>query len=128
MNAVGRHGAATAKSGAPWWAALGLVFGLIAGSSGDVGILSSLQDGLVTAIAWGIFGLGAGALYGLWAGRAISARRLKGVSPLLPPDTSAMIAWADGAVTQQAINGVSTDSESLALRFNLDGHGVVVEA
>jgi len=121
--------AATARSGAPWWAVLGLVFGLVAGWSGDGGILSSLQDGLVTAIAWGIFGLGAGALYGLWAGRAISARRLRGVSPLLPPDTSAMIAWVDGAVTQQTIDGVSTpDSESLALRFNADGHGVVLEA
>ena len=39
----------------------------------------------------------AGALYGLWAGRAVSARRLKGVGPLLPPDSSVILAWADGA-------------------------------
>ena len=121
--------AATAKSGAPWWAAFGLVFGLIAGWSGNGGVLSALQDGLVTAIGWGIFGLGAGFLYGLGAGRAISARRLKGVSPLLPPDTSAMIAWADGAVPQQTVSELSTpDTERLVLRFCPVEHGVVLEA
>jgi uncharacterized membrane protein len=119
---------ATAKSSAPWWAGLGLVFGLAAGASGDGGVLSALPDGLVTAIAWGIFGLCAGSLYGLWAGRAISARRLKGISPLLPPDTSAMIAWADGAVTQQTMSELSPPgAESLALRFNPVANGVALE-
>jgi uncharacterized membrane protein len=121
--------AATAKSSAPGWAAFGLVFGLIAGWAGGGGVLSALPDGLLTAIAWGIFGLGAGSLYGLWAGRAISARRLKGVSPLLPPDTSAMIAWVDGAATQETMSELSTpDSESLALRFDPAGHGVALGA
>jgi uncharacterized membrane protein len=121
--------AATAKSSAPGWAAFGLVFGLIAGSSEGGGVLSGLPDGLVTAIAWGVFGLGAGALYGLWAGRAISARRLKGVSPLLSPDTSAMIAWVDGAVSHQTLSELSSpDAESLTLRFNPTGHGVTLEA
>jgi uncharacterized membrane protein len=121
--------AGTARQSAPGWAIFGLVFGLIVGWTGDGGVLSALQDGLVTAIAWGIFGLGAGALYGLWAGRAISARRLKGLSPLLPPDTSAMIAWVEGAVSPQAMSELRTpDGDSLALRFNPAGRGVVLEA
>jgi uncharacterized membrane protein len=121
--------AATGKSSAPGWALFGLVFGVVAGATGGGGVLSALKDGLVTAIAWGIFGLGAGSLYGLWAGRAISARRLKGVSPLLPPDTSAMIAWANGPVTEQTMSELSApDTKSLVLRFNSAGHGIVLEA
>ena len=67
---------------------------------------------------WAIFGLVAGALYGLWAGRGVSARRLKGVGPLLPPDSSVILAWADGAVTERTIGALSTpDAETLGPAF-----------
>jgi hypothetical protein len=79
-------------------------------------------------VLWAIFGLGAGALYGLWAGRAVSARRLKGVGPLLPPDSSAILAWADGAVTERTIGALSTpDAETLGLRFNPVAAGAILE-
>jgi uncharacterized membrane protein len=120
---------ATAKSSAPGWAGLGLIFGLIVGWAGGGGILSALPDGLVTAIAWGIFGLGAGSLYGLWAGRAISARRLRGLTPLLSPDTSAMIAWVDGAITEDTKGELSTsESESVVVGFDSVEHGVILKA
>lgn len=81
-----------------------------------------------TGIVWAIFGLAAGALYGLWAGRAVSARRLKGIGPLLPPDSSVLLAWAYGDITQQAVADLSTpDSQSLVLRFNPAGHGAQLQ-
>jgi len=119
----------TRNSSAPWWAAFGLVFGVVAGWTGSGGILGALQDGLVTAIAWGLFGVVAGSLYGLWAGRAISAGRLKRVSALLPPDSSAMIAWADGAVTTATLSELSRPAaEGVVLGFRRTGRGVVLEA
>ena len=76
---------------------------------------------------WAIFGLFAGALYGLWAGRAVSARRLKGVGPLIPPDSSVILAWADGAATERTLRALSTpDAETLGLRF-ASPHGAVLE-
>ncbi len=77
--------AAMSKSDVVSWGGFGLVFGLIVGFAGNGGVLSSIESGVVTGVLWAIFGLVAGALYGLWAGRAVSARRLKGVGPLLPP-------------------------------------------
>lgn len=55
-------------------------------------------------VLWGMFGLVAGTLYGLWAGRGVSARRLKGIGPLLPANTSAVVAWADGSVSDVEIS------------------------
>ena len=80
--------AAFAKSDAISWGLFGLVWGAIVGFAGDGGVLGSIESGLVTGILWALFGLVAGALYGLWAGRGVSARRLKGLGPLLPPDSS----------------------------------------
>jgi hypothetical protein len=57
----------------------------------------------VTGIDWAVFGLVAGALYGLWAGRAVSARRLKGLRGLLVPGSSMLVAWADGPVRPDAM-------------------------
>jgi uncharacterized membrane protein len=120
--------AAMSKSDVISWGLFGLAWGAIAGFSSNSGVLSSIKSGLVTGILWALFGLVAGALYGLWAGRAVSARRLKGVSPLLPPDTSAVLAWSEGNLTQQAIDSWSAPgSQRLTLRFNPAGDGVLLE-
>jgi hypothetical protein len=83
---------AFAKPDIVTWAGFGLAFGLIAGSGGGGDFFGILERGLETAIAWGIFGTGAGGLYGSFAGRAVSARRLKAVGPLLPPNSSMIVA------------------------------------
>ena len=110
------------------WGVFGIAFGAIAGFAGDGGILGSIESAVVVGVAWAIFGLFAGALYGLWAGRGVSARRLKGVGPLLPPDSSTILAWADGAATERTLRALSTpDTEKLALRFNPVPRGAVLE-
>lgn len=77
---------------------------------------------------WAIFGLAAGSLYRLWAGRAVSARRLKGIGPLLLADSSLMLAWADGDIAQQSIAELSMpDSQSVIVRFNPAGRGALIE-
>jgi hypothetical protein len=111
------------------WGLFGLVWGAIVGfAAGDRGVLGSVESGLVTGILWTIFGLAAGALYGLWAGRGVSARRLKGLGPLLPPSTSLVVAWADGPPGQQAVEQwVTSGSRRLILRFLPAAHGAVLE-
>ena len=80
------------------------------------------------AFGWCAFGLVAGALYGLWAGRGVSARRLKGVGPLLPPDSSMILAWAGQAATQDAIERwMAPASERLVMRYDSIGAGVLLE-
>jgi membrane associated rhomboid family serine protease len=119
---------AMAKSDVISWGLFGLAYGAIVGFASNGGILSFIKSGVVTGIAWAIFGLFAGSLYGLWTGRAISGRRLKGIGPLMPPDTSMLLAWADGDLPQSAIAELSTpDAQSLILRFNTVGHGAVLE-
>ena len=84
---------------------------------------------MVTGIGWAVFGLVAGALYGLWAGRAVSARRLQGLSGLLVPGTSMLVAWADGPVSQDTIGTLTAPgSQRLILRFNAIEGGAVLEA
>ena len=101
---------------------------LIVGFAGNGGILSSIESGVVTGVLWAIFGLVAGALYGLWAGRGVSARRLKGVGPLLPPDSSVILAWADGDIAPQTITDLSSPgAQSLIVRFNPVAHGALLE-
>ncbi len=81
--------AAFAKCDILGWGLFGVAYGLIVGfAAGDGGVLGALDSGLVTGILWGLFGAVAGALYGLWAGRGVSARRLKGLGAFVPPDTS----------------------------------------
>ena len=95
---------------------------------GNGGILGSIENGVVTGVLWAIFGLGAGALYGLWAGRGVSARRLKGVGPLLPPDSSVILAWADGAVTERDDRStVDARGRDTVLRFNSVARGAILE-
>lgn len=118
-----------AKSDVLSWGGFGVIFGAIARAAGNGGILSALKHGVVTGIAWALFGLVAGALCGLWAGRSVSVRRLNGLWPLLRPDTSLMLAWADGAITEQTTNELSTPGvQTLILRFNPGGHGAVLDA
>ena len=120
--------AAMAKSDVLSWGLFGVAYGAIVGAVGNGGILSWIENGVVTGVLWAIFGLVAGALYGLWAGRGVSARRLKGVGPLLPPDSSMILAWADGAVTERAIGTLSTpDAETLGLRFNSVARGAILD-
>jgi outer membrane lipoprotein SlyB len=76
---------ATSRQSLISWAAFGVVFGALAGAINGGGLSGALKGALVTAVVWGIFGAVAGALFGLWAGRAVSARRLKSVGPLLAP-------------------------------------------
>lgn len=117
--------AAVAKSDLISWGAFGVVCGGIAGASGG-GIL---EGGLITGIGWGLFGLFAGALYGLWAGRSVSARRLKGIGPLLAPRTSMLLAWAEGSVSQQTIETLTApQSQRLVLHLNPIERGAVLEA
>src|SRR5208337_1130815 len=108
---------------------LGVVYGAVIGFTGNRGILGSLEKGVVTGIGWAIFGLAAGCLYGLWAGRAVSGGRLKGISTLLPPDTSLILAWGEGAITAETVAKLATnDSQRLIMRFHPLGHGAVLKA
>ena len=84
---------------------------------------------MLTGVAWGIFGLGAGALFGMWAGRSVSARRLKGLEPLLSPDSSLLVAWADGPVTSETLaRWLAHEAERLVLRFEAVEHGALLGA
>jgi uncharacterized membrane protein len=115
--------AAWAKSALVSWGLFGVLVGAISGASGG-GIL---KGGVVTGIAWAIFGVFAGALYGLWAGRTTSARRLKGIGPLLAAGTSMLLAWADGPVNRHTIDTLTTpESQSIVLYINPIERGAVL--
>jgi hypothetical protein len=102
------HGVkAWAKSDLISWELFGPVVGALAGALGGGGVHSFVTDAVVTGIGWAVFGLVAGALYGLWAGRAVSARRLKRLSPFIAPGTSMIVAWAGGPAGQDAIGALS---------------------
>jgi hypothetical protein len=96
---------------------------------GGGGVHKIVDDAVVTGFLWALFGLVAGALYGLWAGRAVSARRLKGLRGLLVPGSSVLIAWADVPVSQDTVDKLSAPgSRRLILRFNPVPGGAVLEA
>ena len=121
--------AATARSSLIGWAAFGVLFGAVGGVINGGGLGGALKGALVTAVVWGIFGIIAGALFGLWAGRSVSARRLKSVGPLLTPGTSMVVAWAGKPVTQDTLDPYLTPgSQRLILRFNPVEGGLILEA
>jgi uncharacterized membrane protein len=124
------HGSvAMAKGNVVSWGVLGLVIGAITGATGGGGVLGFVGGALATGVAYALFGAAAGALYGLWAGRAVSARRLKGIGPLLPAGTSMLLAWAEGAAGQETIGSLSAPgSQTLVLRFNPVSGGAVLDA
>lgn len=124
-----RGTAAWARSDTLSWGGFGLVWGAIVGALGGGGILGFLEGGLATGIGWAVFGLVAGSLYGLWAGRSISARRLKGIGPILAPGTSTVLAWADGAPRPVDLELLAQPgSQHLVLLFNPVERGAVLEA
>ncbi len=92
----------SARSSLMSWGVLGLIFGAIGGLTGGGGILGFLGGGLITGIVWGAFGLLAGALYGLFVGNVLSARQLKKLHELVPPDSSLAFLWADGDFSNEA--------------------------
>ena len=74
-----------------------------------------------------MFGLLAGTLYGLWAGRAVSGRRLKRLGPLLLPDSSLILGWAEGNPSEKLPGDLSAPrAQSLTLRFKLTDNGPVI--
>jgi hypothetical protein len=120
---------ALAKSDIVGWGVMGVALGLIAGFAGNGGIFGVLEKGVVSGVVWGILGLVAGSLYGLWAGRSVSARRLNSVRPILPPDTSMVVAWAVGTPQERAVTAWSAPgSEQMILRFESAPHGAVLDA
>ncbi|WP_328525650.1 hypothetical protein [Kribbella sp. NBC_00359] len=120
--------AAFAKVDAISWGLFGLVWGVIVGFTGHGGILGSIESGLLTGILWALFGVVAGALYGLWAGRGLSARRLKRLGAFVPPATSLVVAWADGSPDPETVERwAGSRSQRLTLRFTPAGDGAVLE-
>ena len=108
----------TASSGMVSWGLFGVVWGAVAGLLGTSGIFGSVEKGILTGIGYAIFGMVAGGLYGLWVGRGVSARRLRRMGTILPPNTSTIIAWADEAVPPAELEAWSASgSERLTLWF-----------
>jgi hypothetical protein len=118
---------AMSKSDIVSWGAFGVVFGFLAGFFGTGGVLDALERGVVTGVAWALFGLVAGALYGLWAGRAASARRIKGLRPLLPEATSTAVVWIAGASTDSVAKPISDASRHVSLYFHPTARGAVLQ-
>lgn len=108
------------------WGGFGVVFGLIVGFGGNGGTFGILEEGVVKGLLWGVFGLGAGALYGLWVGRATSARRVKGLGAVLPPDTSTALVWTDKSGVAELAGATSAASAHLTLDFVPSGEGALL--
>lgn len=109
------------------WGLFGVAYGLIVGLVHNHGIFGAVTDTAAAGIICAVFGLIAGALYGLWAGRAVSARRLNGIRPLLPPDTSTVVAWSADDLTAQGMDNWSEpELERLIVRFNSVADGALL--
>jgi hypothetical protein len=117
----------SAKSSLMSWGVLGLVLGALGGYAGGGGILGFLGGGLITAVVWGAFGALAGALYGLFVGNVLSARQLKKMDGLVPPNSSLAFLWADGDLTDKAIDRwAPAGSRRLVVRFDSTAQGIVL--
>jgi hypothetical protein len=69
----------------------------------------------------------AGALYGLWVGRGLSARRLEGLGTFAPPNTSVVVAWADGSPDPDTIERwAGPETQRLSVSFIPAGRGAVI--
>jgi uncharacterized membrane protein len=110
------------------WGLFGVVVGGIVGYAGNGSVLGLTEGAVVTGILWAIFGLVAGTLYGLWVGRAISARRMKPLRQLLPPDTSIALCWADGPLTDEGLTEwTTTAADQLILEFHPIAGGATLD-
>jgi hypothetical protein len=120
--------AAAARYNVRSWTVLGLICGALAGLTGGHGFAGFLEDGLVTAIAWGLFGAAAGVLYGLWVGRSTSARRLRPIASLLPENTSSLVAWTDAPPDETTLAALAEDGkpQRLILSFVSTERGAVL--
>jgi hypothetical protein len=117
-----------AKSDLVSWGVLGVAVGLLSGLISG-GLFGAVHSGIATGLIWAAFGLFAGALYGLWAGRAVTGRRLKSAARLLTPGTSLVVAWSEQPITGTVLAPyVTADSQHLVLHFNSIEGGVVLEA
>jgi hypothetical protein len=117
----------SARSSLMSWGVLGLICGAIGGYTGGGGILGVLGGGLVTGAVWGAFGILAGALYGLFVGRVLSARQLKHLEDLVPPNSSLAFVWADGDLTNKPIDRwAPPGSQRLVVRFDSTANGTVL--
>jgi hypothetical protein len=109
------------------WAGFGVVCGVIVGWIGN-GFWGSVEVGIIAGVVCGVFGFFAGMLYGLWAGRSASARRLRPVAPLLTPGTSMIFAWAGGGLGPEGLAELSTaDSSQLVVRFDAVPGGLTLD-
>ena len=121
---------AAAKSDALWWGGFGLVFGGLAGAAGGGALLGLIEGGVLSAIVWGVVGLGVGALYGAVDLKAFSARSLKNVGSLAAPGTSIVVALVDAQspLTKDVLDAYNTPgSQRLVLNFNGGEGGAVLE-
>ena len=117
----------SARSSLVSWGVLGLISGAIGGWAGGGGILGFLGGGLITGVVWGAFGILAGALYGLFVGNVLSARQLKKMDVLVPPNSSLAFVWADGDLTNEAIDRwAPPGSQRLVVRFDTTSRGIVL--
>ena len=110
--------------------AFGVVVGALAGAFDGGGTHPVVDNAVVTGIAWAVFGLVAGALYGLWAGRAVSARRLKSVGPFIAPGTSMVrgLGRRNRCTRTPSDPHLHAGSQRLVLRFNPVEGGAILEA
>jgi hypothetical protein len=119
---------ALVRSDVSGWGVLGLIYGAAVGYAGSGGLFGALERSVVTGVVWALTGALAGTLYGLYAGRAVSARRLTAFGPLLAPDTSMVLAWTEEAPTRETTEPwMTAESEHLALLFNKASHGAILE-
>lgn len=119
--------AAMAKTDVISWGGFGLVVGALVGFLHHGGLVGDAESAAATGIGWAVFGLAAGALYGLFAGRGVSARRVRSMSPLLVPDTSTMLAWSDNDISVEDFAGIVTPApQGVVVRFNSSGDGAAL--
>lgn len=117
----------SARSSLVSWGVLGLALGAVGGFTGGGGILGFLGGGLAAGAFYGAFGMLAGALYGLFVGNVLSARQLKKLDGLVPPDTSLAFLWADGDLTDEGLDRwAPPGSQRMVVRFNATPEGIVL--
>jgi hypothetical protein len=110
------------------WGLLGVGVGLLSGLISG-GLFGAVDSGVTTGLIWAVFGLFAGSLYGLWAGRTVTARRLRSAEQLLARGTALVVAWSEQPITEAVLAPyVQPDSQQVVLRFNSVEGGVVLEA